>query len=233
MSEVVTAFYQQQKRILSFCSGAFLLGKLGFLNGRNATTHWRYAEQFQAMFDQVNYVDNVLYIYDGYLGCSAGSTAGIDLGIEVIRHDFGRHIANKVARRLVMPAHRSGGQSQYVETPVPDANEAFSAALDWALSHLHQSMDINLFAQQANMSRRTFDRKFRAHLGQTPKDWLTRQRLNLVKELLEERPDSIERIAQLAGFESSATMRHHFRNFVGVSPQRYREQFNRSSRKVR
>ena len=226
LARVVKKFHADGKRILSFCSGAFLLAELGILNGRTATTHWRYAELFKARYPQVNYIDDSLYVYDGRLGCSAGSAAGIDLGIEVIRQDYGYKIANQVARRLVISAHRSGGQCQFVETPVVDTPNQFAQALDWALANLTATIGINSFAAQANMSRRTFDRKFSATLNLTPKEWLTAQRLNKAKELLESEPYSIEKIAEQAGFDSVITMRHHFRKLLGVSPKQYRQQFS-------
>ncbi len=227
IAESVARLYQRGGRVLSFCSGSFLLAEMGLLQDRQAMTHWNYAEQFKQRYPNVAYVDDVLYVYDGRLGCSAGSAAGIDLGIEVIRGDFGYEVANQVARRLVIAAHRNGGQSQFVETPVLERPNQFAATLDWALSHLDQDIDVNLLAQKANMSRRTFDRKFRASLNQTPKEWLTQQRLNLAKKLLESTNDSIERVANDAGFENATTMRHNFRKYLQLSPTQFRGQFSR------
>ncbi|MGD9010486.1 MAG: helix-turn-helix domain-containing protein [Desulfobacteraceae bacterium] len=225
-AKAIRTFYSDNKRIISFCSGAFLLAKLGFLNGKKATTHWRYAQLFKATFPEIEYVDDVLYLYDGRIGCSAGSSAAIDLGLEVIRSDYGFQIANKVARRLVLSAHRKGGQTQFAETPVQEKPNPFVKALDWAMQNLNKPIDICSFAEKANMSRRTFDRKFRANLNLTPKAWLTHQRLNLSKELLENYEYSIEKVAELSGFENATTMRHHFRKELGVSPSFHREQFN-------
>lgn len=228
LAQEVDRFYKSGKRVISFCSGAFLLGELGILDGREATTHWRYAELFKQCFPKVNYVDDVLYVFDGRVGCSAGSAAAIDLGIEIVRKDYGYQIANQVARRLVMAAHRSGGQSQFVETPVIEIPNQFAQSLDWALSNLAAPIDINTFAGQANMSRRTFDRKFRASFNVTPKEWLTTQRLNRAKTLLESEQCSVEKVAELSGFENAMTMRHHFRKSLGVSPKQYRDQFGSS-----
>jgi len=225
MASEIKRFSQAGKRVISFCSGAFLLGELGILNGRQATTHWRYAERFKNRFPEVNYVDDVLYVYDGLVGCSAGSAAAIDLGIEIVRKDFGYQVANQVARRLVMAAHRSGGQSQFVETPVLEIPNQFAESLDWALANLLSPINITAFAKKANMSRRTFDRKFRTTFNVTPKEWLTTQRLNKAKELLESERCSVERIAELSGFDNAITMRHHFRKMLGVSPKKYRDQF--------
>ena len=221
----VLVFYQQGKRILSFCSGAFLLAKLGILNGRKATTHWLYAEKFKSTFPKVIYVEDVLYVFDGVIGCSAGSASGLDLGIEIIRRDHGYEIANQVSRRLVISAHRQGGQAQFVETPLLEKPSQFSQALDWALAHLAEKIDINLLASKANMSRRTFDRKFRSTLKMTPKEWLIHQQLNRVKNILEQDQSSIEQAAYLAGFNSVITMRYHFKRVLGITPTQYRNQF--------
>lgn len=226
MATAIRKFYSDNKRIISFCSGAFLLATLGFLNGKKATTHWRHAELFKATFPAIEYVEDVLYLYDGHIGCSAGSSAAIDLGLEVIRSDFGFQVANKVARRLVLSAHRKGGQTQFAEAPVQEKPSRFVKALDWAMQHLSDPIDIGAFAEKANMSRRTFDRKFRANFNVSPKEWLTYQRLNLSKELLENYDHSIETVAELSGFANATTMRHHFRKALGVSPSFHREQFN-------
>jgi AraC family transcriptional regulator, transcriptional activator FtrA len=220
-------FYKAKKRIISFCTGAFLLADLGLLNGRKATTHWKYADIFKSRFPDVEYVADVLYQYDGTLGCSAGSSAAIDLGLEVIRHDFGYRVANQVARRLVISAHRKGGQTQYAETPVQKNPGHFAAALDWAMQNLQKPIDIAMLADKANMSRRTFDRKFRTDFNMPPKEWLTHQRIHLAKNLLENKTLNIELIAEQAGFENATTMRHHFRKNLGISPSQFREQFHR------
>ena len=226
VASAVRKFYGAGKRIISFCSGAFLLAQLGLLKGRKATTHWRYAEKFKTRFPETSYLEDVLYVYDGTLGCSAGSAAAIDLGIEVIRDDYGYPIANQVARRLVMSAHRAGGQSQFVETPVLQIPNHFAQALDWALQNLTAEIDIDTIAAKANMSRRTFDRKFKSTFNVTPNAWLTWQRINRAKELLEQNRHGIDKIAELAGFDNATTLRHHFRKVVGVSPKQYRGQFS-------
>lgn len=223
----VSLFAKQNKRILSFCSGAFLLAELGLLNGRKATTHWQFAKTFQQRFPQVRYVDNVLYVFDGRLGCSAGSAAALDLGLAVIRQDFGYHVANQVAKRLVVSAHRTGGQSQFVQSPVLQIPNQFSESLQWARANLKRSINVDMLASKANMSRRTFDRKFRASLDLTPQEWLIIQRTELAKGLLESEDLSIEQLAIEAGFNNAVSMRHHFRRIVGVSPSQYRDQFKR------
>jgi AraC family transcriptional regulator, transcriptional activator FtrA len=232
LANAIRKFHAAGKRIISFCSGAFLLARLGLLDGRKATTHWRYAQKFKQEFPAVDYVDDVLYVYDGRMGCSAGSAAAIDLGIEVIRQDHGWQVANQVARRLVMSAHRKGGQSQFVETPVHAAPNHFADALDWAMKHLAKHIDIDTLARKASMSRRTFDRKFRSTFNLTPHLWLVTQRINLARELLEKDGNPIERVAARAGFDNATTMRHHFRKVVGVTPTEYRQQFRDRKRAV-
>lgn len=225
LKSAIMKMHYQGKRLLTFCSGAFLLAELGLLRARKATTHWMYKEAFTARFPDCEYVEDVLYVYDGEIGCSAGSSAAIDLGIEVIRQDYGHDIANKVARRLVLAAHRSGGQSQYVDKPVPKGRNLFTETLDWAVENLDQKLDIDTLARQASMSRRTFDRKFRKTFNMSANGWLIEQRVALAKQLLEETAHNIERVAQYAGFDNAMTMRHHFRNLVNITPTRYREQF--------
>lgn len=222
----ITKFYRSGKRLFSFCSGAFLLAELGFLKGGRATTHWCYAKKFKERFPEVNYADDVLYVYDDTIACSAGSAAAIDLGIEIIRNDYGYKVANQVARRMVLSAHRDGGQSQFIETPMLEAPKQFSKALDWALNNLEIPININTFASKANMTRRTFDRKFKSSFNLTPKEWLTTQRIQRAKELLESKSLSIEQVAELAGFANAITMRHHFRKILGISPKRYQEKFS-------
>ncbi|MCY7297093.1 GlxA family transcriptional regulator [Alteromonas sp. a30] len=223
----ITDFFQQQKRIISYCSGAFLLAKLGLLHGREATTHWRYADTFQAQFAHITYREDVLYVFDGVIGCSAGSSAAIDLSLEIIRQDHSHDTANRVARRLVLSAHRKGAQSQFAETPVAQPNSVFASALDWAKAHLHEGINIDQIAQKANMSRRNFDRKFKANFNITPKSWLSHQQLDAAKSLLESSDLSIDNIAEHAGFQHGDVMRHHFRKHYGISPKTYRDNFHK------
>lgn len=225
LAKNIRQFQDDGKRILSFCSGAFLLAALGMLDGKKATTHWRYAELLKRRYPKIDYVSNVLYVFDGQVGCSAGSAAALDLGLEVIRSDFGQTVAKQVSRRLVIAAHRKGGQAQFTETPPPKTSDHFSAAMEWATANLGQPFTITTLANKANMSRRTFDRKFRRYFDQTAKQWLTDQRLNLAKELLESDTRNIDQIAALAGFDNATTMRHHFRLQLGLSPRQYRDQF--------
>lgn len=223
----VCALVERGGRVLSFCSGAFLLAELGLLVNRPAITHWLYAEQFKARFPALDYQDNVLYHFDGQIGCSAGSAAAMDLGIAVIREDFGYKVANQVARRLVLAAHRGGGQCQFTEKPVAPAGNHFAKTLDWACQHLAEPLSMDMLASRASMSRRTFERRFRQQFNLSPQQWLVQQRLHLAKQLLEQSQHPIERIAQLSGFDNAVSLRHHFRRQLACSPSRYREQFLR------
>ncbi len=226
LEQEILKFHQQTKRIISFCSGAFLLAELGILNTRKATTHWQYSDLFKRRFTEVDYVDDVLYVLKGHIGTSAGSAAAIDLGLAIIRQDYGNLIANKIARRLVMAPHRKGGQSQYLETPVPEHASVFSDSLSWALANLNSPISINDLAMKSNMSRRTFDRRFRRIHGCSPKQWLITQRLDLAKTTLENNSEPMERVAESCGFENANALRHHFRRNLGVSPRQYRDQFS-------
>ncbi len=232
LSAELCKFYADNKQIISFCSGAFLLATLGFLSNRQAITHWRYADEFKSRFPSIEYIEDTLYCFDGQVGCSAGSAAGLDLGLEIIRQDFGHHIANAIARRLVISAHRKGSQSQFSEKPMSPDNSRFSAAIDWALKNLNSNIDMSSFADKAVMSRRSFDRKFKATFNLTPKEWLTFQRLNFAKSMLETKPYSVEKVAELSGFNNGITMRHHFRKELGISPTYYREQFKELDKKT-
>lgn len=225
LSEEIRQLHDRGKQILSFCSGAFLLGYLGLLDNREATTHWRYADLFQQRFPKVQYQHDVLYVLHSDIGCSAGSAAAIDLGLEQIRQDFGLEMANTVAQRLVMSPHRKGGQSQFVATPVPKQHSTISPILDWAKARLSSPITVADMAAQATMSRRSFDRHFRQHVGCSPKQWLVGQRLDHARQLLQETRFDIERVADNCGFESATALRHHFRQQLGVSPRQYRDQF--------
>jgi len=221
----IKQFYNQGGRIVSLCSGAFLLAELGLLDGKRVTTHWRYAELFQQRFPQVEYVENVLYTVSDNIGCSAGSAAALDLGLEIIRQDFGAEIGSQVAKRLVVAPHRQGGQAQFVDTRPVINQQGFSATLDWALLHLDKKIDIDDLSKKALMSRRTFDRQFRATLNQSPKQWLTQQRLQKAQNYLECEDLSIDRISEMSGFENAMNLRHYFRKYLGVTPTHYKQQF--------
>ncbi len=221
----ITQFHHQGGRILSFCSGSFLLAETGLLNKLEVTTHWRYAELFQQRFPKIQYIDHRLYTLENHIGCSAGSAAALDLGLEIIRQDYGDAMGTLVARQLVVAPHRKGGQSQYVDTTSILQKNSFSTTLNWAIENIHNKITITDLALKSNMSRRTFDRHFRRSLDMSAKEWLTRQRLKCAQKLLESNQSSMEFIAAHSGFESAMNMRHYFRRFLGISPSQFRAQF--------
>lgn len=212
-------------RLISICSGAFLLGRAGLLDGRSATTHWHNVGKLQAEFPEAHVVPDVLYVDDGQILTSAGSAAGIDLGLHIIRKDYGAAVANSVAKRLVLPAHRSGGQSQFIPKPIARERTSLSPLLDWILEHLNVAHTVSSLAQRANCSERSLLRRFRATTNQSPMQWIIEQRVNRAKELLENANITIGDVIELTGFNTPETLRHHFRSLVGVSPSTYRRSF--------
>lgn len=223
----IRRFFEGGGRLISFCSGAFLLAEAGVLDGKVASTHWRYGAAFRERFANVTVQDEVLYTFDGRIGCSAGSAAALDLGLALIRHDFGREVANQVARRLVLSPHRSGGQAQFVQTPMPSRPDAFAATLDWALSRLDNAISVEELAAKSHMSRRSFDRRFRLATGTSPKLWLLQHRLDRAKRLLEETNLGLDAVAAQAGLGQALNLRLHFQKQLGITPSQYRRQFSR------
>ena len=221
--------YQRGARILSFCTGAFLLASAGLLDGRRVTTHWAWAAELAALYPTVQVDPGVLYIDDGQVLTSAGTAAAIDLSLHVVRQDYGAEIAAAVARRMVVPPYRDGGQAQYIEMPLPalDVEGPFGMTLAWAAAHLDEDLTVEQMAARAMMSPRTFARHFRATRGTTPYQWLLQQRIVLAQRLLETTNESIERIAECCGFSSAATLRLHFQRLLRISPQSYRKAFHR------
>jgi AraC family transcriptional activator FtrA len=218
-------------RLLSICSGSFVLAATGLLDGKRATTHWRYADELQRRHPNIQVDPNVLYVDEGQILTSAGSAAGLDLCLHLVRRDYGPAVANQVARRLVIPPHRDGGQAQFLERPV-DRRErgSLSALLDKMARRVSEPLRIAQLARLAAMSERTFMRRFRAATGLTPADWITRMRVDRARELLEDTELSIDHIAARTGLGAATTLRHHFRRKVGVSPLEYRRQFSRTER---
>lgn len=219
--------HQRGARLISICSGAFVLAATGLLDGQWATTHWRYAASLQSRFPKVLVDATALYRGEGNIFTSAGSAAGIDLMIELVRRDFGPEAANWVARLIVMPAHRSGGQAQYLERPVrirPD--HKIAPLLDHIRVRLQERWGIARMATEANMSRRTFERRFRQATGQNPGDWLSCERVEAAKDLLCRSSRSMEEVAEAVGFGSAHALRHHFRQRVRQSPVQYRRSFS-------
>jgi AraC family transcriptional activator FtrA len=218
-------------RLMSICSGVFVLAAAGLLDGKRATTHWLYADRLRERYPHIRVEADVLYVDEGSILTSAGSAAGIDLCLHVVRADYGAEIANQVARRLVMPPQRDGGQAQYVREPIRnDSVTGLAATLDWAMSRLRNGLTVADLARQAGMSMRTFARRFVDETGTTPHRWLTHQRLLGAQRRLEARNDSIDEVAEAVGFETAETLRFHFRRAFGVSPTSYRKRFSTQRR---
>jgi transcriptional regulator GlxA family with amidase domain len=214
-------------RVMSICTGAIALAAAGILDGRPATTHWFYADDFRARFPEVKLDPEVLFIDDGDVLTSAGVAAGIDLCLHVVRSDFGSAVANDAARRCVVPAWRDGGQSQFIPHPVtPTADTSTGPARDWALRRLDQPLELSTMARQVNMSVRTFTRRFRDETGQSPGQWLARQRVERARLLLESTDLSVDEIARRCGFGTSVSMRTHLHAHLGVAPSTYRRTFS-------
>jgi len=212
-------------RLLSYCSGVFVLAATGLLDGRRATTHWRYVEALGQRYPRIHIEPDVLYVDEGALLTSAGSAAALDLSLHLIRRDYGPDVANSVARRAVVPAHRDGGQAQFIQSPMPAQGDGLGKLLDWMRRHLDQPQPIAALAERARMSERTLLRRFEEATGCSPKQWLTRERLGRARELLEGSGMGMDRVAQICGFGSADTLRHHFRQQLQLSPARYRERF--------
>ncbi|MFF9096272.1 GlxA family transcriptional regulator [Streptomyces sp. NPDC014776] len=219
-------------RLASICTGVYVLAAAGRLDGRPATTHWADAERFQRMFPRVALDPDVLFIDDGDVLTSAGVAAGIDLCLHMLRRDHGTAVANEVARYTVVPPHRDGGQAQYIARPVPDPQQATTtAARAWALGRLHEPIQLRDMAAQESMSVRTFTRRFREETGVSPGQWLTQQRVERARHLLESTDLSIDQIARDAGFGTAQSMRQHLQAAVGVTPTAYRRTFRTTTAK--
>jgi AraC family transcriptional activator FtrA len=212
-------------RIVSLCTGAFVLAAAGLLDGRRATTHWMYAERLQRRYPRVDLDPDVLYVADGNVMSSAGTVAGVDLCLHVVALDYGLDVATTVARRLVMPLFRGGGQAQYVDAPVVSAPDPLGRLLDWARAQVGDGVTVDDLASHASMSTRTLNRRFRSTLGMPPGEWLQRERLQLAQQLLESTSEPIARVAHRAGYDSPATMRAQFATRLKTSPRAYRETF--------
>lgn len=218
--------HQRGCRIISICSGVFVLAAAGLLDDRKATTHWRYVSELQRRFPAINVVEDVLYVGDYDVLTSAGSAAGIDLCLHVVRTDFGLEIANNVARRLVLQPHRDGSQTQQQLRPVARSRESqrFGLLLDWLHNNIAQKHTLDALASQVGMSPRTLMRRFQESTGLTPARWLMNERLNRAQQALNTSHISIEQIAQQTGFGSANSLRYHFQKRFGISPQALRNQ---------
>jgi transcriptional regulator GlxA family with amidase domain len=223
--DALRAAHDRGAWVMSICSGTFALGEAGLLDGRRCTTHWMYADDLQRRYPTAEVDPAVLYVEDRGVISSAGTAAGIDACLHLIRRELGARDAAAVARRMVVPPHRDGGQAQYVDTPLPCDADTLAPLLAWMTEHLDAELTVPDLAARALMSERTFARRFRAETGTTPAAWVTRQRLVRAQEMLEQTSAGVDEIARRSGFGSAAILRHHFARVLGTSPQAYRRQF--------
>lgn len=212
--------------ILTVCSGAFVAGAAGLLDGRPCTTHWMHADELARAYPTARVDRNVLFVDDGNLITSAGTAAGIDACLHLVRRELGSEVTNKIARRMVVAPQRDGGQRQYIEQPIPvRCSEGFAPHLDWILTNLETPHTVASLAKRASMSARTFARRFVEETGRTPMQWVTDQRVLYARTLLEETDLDIDRVADRSGFGTATLLRHHFRRIIGVTPSDYRRSF--------
>ncbi|KOG31404.1 helix-turn-helix domain-containing protein [Streptomyces resistomycificus] len=222
----VRAAHEAGARVASLCTGAFVLAAAGLLDGRRATTHWAHTDVLAARYPRVEVDPDVLYVDNGSVLTSAGKAAALDLCLHLVRLDHGSSVANAVARRLVVPPHRAGGQAQFVTAPVPVRdNHPLEALLPWVIERLDEPLTVEDLARQARLSSRHLGRHFRAATGTTPLQWLLTQRIRRAQELLETTDGSIDAIAAATGMGTATTLRRHFNRTVGVPPDTYRRTF--------
>jgi transcriptional regulator GlxA family with amidase domain len=225
--EVLREAYARGARIASICIGAFVLGWAGLLDGRPCTTHWAFADDFARSFPRARLDAKVLYVDDGQVLTSAGTAAGMDLCLHIVRSDHGAEVANGVARRVVMPPHRDGGQAQYIQQPVlpQQRDDSVREAMTFALQRLDEPLSVEQLARHVACSARTFARRFKAEVGVTPGEWLLQQRLLRAQRLLETSDLGIDRVAHAAGFGTAAALRYHFSDRLHTTPHSYRRTF--------
>ncbi|KRC63510.1 transcriptional regulator [Aeromicrobium sp. Root236] len=218
--------YERGALVYAHCSAAFMLAEAGLLDGRECTTHWRYTDRMARMYPKAIVRPDVLYVQEDNIMTGAGSAAGIDASLHIMRQMYGAKVATTTARRIVVPPHRDGGQAQFIRTPMGQTEaDTLAPLLAWASDHLDEPLSVEKLAAQAHMSPRTFARRFRDETGTTPLQWLTSQRLANAEELLENSALSVEQIASRVGFGNAATLRHHFSTARGTTPQLYRKTF--------
>ncbi len=227
--EAVRRAHRAGARIVGLCGGAFVLAAAGVLDGRRATTHWMFTDKLAREFPAVQVQPEVLYVDDGDVLTSAGTAAAIDLCLHLVRDLDGAEVANRVARRMVVPPHRAGGQAQFIDPPLPavEGADPLAATIRWALEHLDGPLTVDELARHALMSRRTFTRAFRRRIGSSPLQWLLDQRILLARRLLETTDLPVETVAQRSGLGSAVSLRAHFARNLGVSPREYRLTFSR------
>ena len=227
VAETVAAAHARGAFVFAHCTAAFVLGEAGLLDRRRCTTHWRHTDVLAARYPEAQVDENVLYVQDGTIVTGAGSAAGLDAALHLMRQQFGARTAAAAARRMVVPPHRSGGQAQFIARAVPDCDaETLGPLLAWIVENLAEDLSVDELARRCHMSPRTFARRFRAETGTTPHSWVTTQRVQAAEELLELTDHSVDWIADEVGFGNAATLRHHFTRARGVSPQQYRRTFS-------
>ena len=213
--------------LLSVCSGSFVLAGAGVLDGRRATTHWRYAQTMARMYPRIEVDPDVLYVQSGNIITSAGTAAGLDACLHLLRQELGAELTNRIARRMVVAPQRDGGQAQFIAAPLPvDTSLSLAPVTEWMLQNLHADLSVERLAARAHMSPRTFARRFKADFGATPAAWLARQRLLHAQRLLEETNLGLDRIASECGFGSAAVLRQNFARTMGLTPTAYRARFS-------
>lgn len=227
VKKALSAAYERGARLVSICSGAFLLAACGLLAGRRATTHWLYADQLQALYPDIEVDADVLYVDEEQILTSAGSAAGVDLMLHIVRKDFGARAANEIARRMVMAPHREGGQAQFIDRPIPTrSNHSLAPLLEMIRRRPAERWTIGRMARRVAMSRRTFIRRFQESTGMSPGEWLIATRLEAARFLLESSPAGMDDVSQSCGFGNPAALRHHFRRRLGLTPTAYRARFS-------
>ena len=225
ITNALRAAHTRGARLVSICSGVQALAAAGLLSGLQATTHWRYVERMRQAYPDVEWLDDTLYVDTGQVLTSAGSAAGLDLCMHIVRQDYGQEVANQVARRLVIATHREGGQRQFIPAPVASDDRALGPLLDLVRADLATPHSVASMATLAHCSARTLNRRFRAATGMAPATWLTSERIKQARRLLETTQLNTEQVAARCGFGSVASLRHHFRRALGVAPARYRSAF--------
>ena len=224
--EVIQAAVARGAWVMSVCSGAFALAQAGVLDGRRATTHWMHADRLARQYPLIDVDPDVLFVEDGMIVTGAGTAAGIDAALHIVRKELGATAANVIARRMVVPPQRDGGQAQFINTPIQECkSDSFAIVTQWMLENLDKDLTIEQLSRKALMSTRTFARRFRADTGTTPAAWLNRQRIIRAQQLLEQTDLGLETIAQQTGFGTAAVMRHHFLKVLQTTPTAYRRTF--------
>ena len=226
VTDVVRRAVARGAWLLTVCSGSFVVAAAGVLNGRRATTHWRYADTMASMYPEIDVDPNVLYVQDGRIITSAGTAAGLDACLHLLRIELGAEMANTIARRMVVPPQRDGGQAQFIQAPLPVSTSlSLAPVTDWALENLRLELSVDQLAARAHMSPRTFARRFKADFGTTPAAWLARQRILHAQRLLERTELGLDAVAYECGFGSAAVLRQNFTRTLGTTPTAYRARF--------